>query len=210
MRLASLQAQLKDLQELNADRQLLGEVLPLCTPAPVVGGDAGSRDSLSIQSTAGLQNGMFALYSGGVVGRLDRVGLSGSAQVRLITDPGFAVTGSFGRVERDASGQPTFRQIPTPPPLVQGAGRGAMVIKRLDFDSIKDVKVGDWLVVQDRDWPANLQGYRLGRISSIDRSASSPLFAEITVKPARNLLQLREVMVMNKTAPRETAMTKSQ
>jgi cell shape-determining protein MreC len=176
-------------------------VLPLCTPAPVVGGDAGSRDSISIQSTDAVQTGMFALCSAGVVGRIDRVGMTGGAQVRLITDPGFAVTGCFGRFAPNEKGEPAFNSLNTPPPLVQGAGRGAMVIRRMDFDSIKDVKVGDWLIVKDLEWPQNLQGYRLGRVTSIDRSTSSPLFAEIQVRPVTNLMQLREVMVMNRTAP---------
>jgi len=198
---ANLVAQVRYLQEINADRQLLGEVLPLCTPAPVVGGDAGQRDSLSIQSTDNIQPGMYALYSGGVVGRVDRAGVSGGAQVRLITDAGFAVTGRFGRFVTTADGKTVFQTIDTPPPLVQGVGRGSMIIRRLDMDSVREVEAGDWVIVQDRDWPANLQGYRIGRVTAIGPSTGSPLFAEIEVKPATNLMLLREVMVLNKTSP---------
>jgi cell shape-determining protein MreC len=198
--IASLQAQLKSLQQLTAERQLLGDVLPLCTPVPVVGGDAGLRESLSIQSSAGLQDGMFALYSGGVVGRLDRAGYSGGGQIRLITDPGFSVQGEFVRFVTGAQGQTVYEAIKAPTPLVQGAGNGAMVIQRLPMEELGDVRPGDWVVVRDRDWPLVLNGYKLGVVESKEPAPGAPLFAEIRVRPVTNLMQLREVMVMTKAA----------
>jgi cell shape-determining protein MreC len=196
--LANLQSQIKTLQDITAERQLLGDVLPLCTPAPVVGADAGNRESLSIQSGAGFKEGMYALYWGGIVGRIDRAGLSGGAQVRLVTDPGFSVQGSFGRFITDSRGQPVFQSIKAPAPLVQGAGKGGMIIRRLPLEEVSEVQKGDWVVVQDSDWPITLQGYKLGVVESKEPAPGAPLFAEIHLKPMANLLQLREVMVMNK------------
>ena len=70
-------------------------------------------------------DGMSVLYSGGVVGRIDRVGVSGGAQVRLITDPGFSVQGSFVRFVNDEhGGRPSTSRSQPPRPLVQGAGNG--------------------------------------------------------------------------------------
>jgi cell shape-determining protein MreC len=199
--IANLRAQVKSLQQLTAERQLLGDVLPLCTPVPVVGGDAGLRESLSLQSAVGLQDGMFALYSGGVVGRLDRAGYSGGAQVRLITDPGFSVQGEFVRFVSDAQqGKSDFESIKAPSPLVQGAGNGMMVIRRLPLEELADVKPGDWVVVRDRDWPLVLNGYKLGVVESKEPMSGAPLFAEVKVRPVTNLMQLREVMVMTKAA----------
>ena len=198
--IANLQSQVKSLQQLTAERQLLGDVLPLCTPVPVVGGDAGMRESLSLQSTVGLLDGMFALYSGGVVGRLDRAGYSGGAQVRLITDPGFSVQGEFVRFITNAQGQTVYESIKAPSPLVQGAGNGAMVIQRLPMEELTDVRAGDWVVVKDRDWPLVLNGYKLGVVESKEPAPGAPLFAEIRVRPVTNLMQLREVMVMTKAA----------
>jgi cell shape-determining protein MreC len=199
-KIASLQAQVKSLQQLSAERQLLGDVLPLCTPVPVVGGDAGMGESLSIQSSSGLQDGMFALYSGGVVGRLDRAGYSGGAQVRLITDPGFSVQGEFVRFITNAQAQTVYESIKSPSPLVQGAGNGAMVIRRLPMEELTEVRPGDWVVVKDRDWPLVLNGYKLGVVEAKEPMAGAPLFAEIRVRPVTNLMQLREVMVMTKAA----------
>lgn len=196
--IANLQSQVKTLQDLTAERQLLGDVLPLCTPVPVVGGDAGNRESLGIQSISGLEEGMFALFWGGIVGRIDRAGLSGGAQVRLVSDPGFSVQGSFGRFVSTPDGQAVFQTIKSPAPLVQGAGRGAMVIRRLPLEEVTEVHPGDWVVVHDPDWPVNLQGYKLGVVESKDPAPGAPLFAEIRVRPMVNLMQLREVMVMNR------------
>ena len=198
--IASLQAQVRALQDLTAERQLLGDVLPLCTPVPVVGGDAGLRESLSLQSSVGLQDGMFALYSGGVVGRIDRAGYSGGAQVRLVTDAGFGVQGSFVRFVKDGQGQTVYDPIEAPNPLVQGAGNGMMVIRRLPMEELADVRPGDWVVVDDPDWPLMLQGFKLGVVESKEPSPGAPLFAEIKVRPVTNLMHLREVMVMTKAA----------
>jgi cell shape-determining protein MreC len=200
--LASLQTQLHSLQELIAERQLLGEVLPLCSAASVIGADAGSRDSLSIQSIAGLQEGMFALYWGGIVGRIERAGLSGGAQVRLLTDPGFSVQGAFARFVTQPDGRTDYQMIHAPVPLVQGAGKGEMIIRRLPLEDVTDVRKGDWVVVQDPDWPAILKGYKLGVVESKEPAPGAPLFAEIRLKPMANLLHLREVMVMTKSAAR--------
>jgi cell shape-determining protein MreC len=198
--LANLQAQLRSLQELTAERQLLGDVLPLCTPVKVVGGDAGSRESLSLQPTAGLHDGMFALYWGGIVGRIDRAGYSGGAQVRLLTDPGFSVQGSFGRFVTNAQGQTVFQTVKAPAPLLQGVGNGTMLIRRMPMEDVSDVRPDDWVVVDDRDWPATLQAYKLGVVESKEPASGAPLFAEIRVRPMSNLMQLREVMVMTRTA----------
>jgi cell shape-determining protein MreC len=198
--IASLHAQVRSLQELTAERQLLGDVLPLCTPVTVVGGDPGLRESLNLQSTVGLQEGMFALYSGGVVGRIDRAGYSGGAQVRLITDAGFGVQGAFVRFVKNEQGQTVYQAIKAPYPLVQGAGNGMMVIRRLPMEELNDVRPGDWVVVEDRDWPLALKGYKLGVVETKEPAPGAPLFAEIRVRPVTNLMHLREVMVMTKAA----------
>lgn len=197
--LVNLQAQLKTLHDLTAERELLGDVLPLCTPVPVVGADAGQRESLSIQSISGIQEGMFALYWGGIVGRVDRAGFSGGAQVRLITDPGFSVQGRFGRFVTGPDGHSAFQTLDAPPPLVQGAGNGEMIIRRLPLEDVSEVRKGDWVVVEDHDWPLTLRWYKLGVVESKQQVSGAPLFAEIRLRPMSSLMQLREVMVMNKS-----------
>lgn len=201
---ANLTSQLGALKQLNADRQMLGAVRPLCEPFAVVGADSGSRRSLILQ-TAGhgdIQEGQPVLYYGGIAGRVEKTGI-GSAIVRLVTDRSFRLTGGFGRFERDEGGHVLFHPLTlsrSQPPLLEGTGRGTMIIENVDMKDVKDVelKPGDWVVLADRDWPIQLQGYKIGQVESIDTRPSAPLFARIEVRPLRNLMQLKEVMVMNK------------
>lgn len=198
---ANLSAQLSALKELSADRRQVGRVLPLCEPFAVAGGDPGGRQSLSLSggTVAGIQRGQAVLYAGGIAGRISRAGAGGS-QVQLVTDEGFGATGSFARYVTDDKGQISFVALSAPAALVRGAGGGLMRIGMLSMRQVKaaGLEVGDWVVLNDADWPAILQGYRLGRISAIRELAEQPQFADIQVRPAGDLTGLREVMVMVK------------
>src|SRR5947209_10743744 len=46
LEVARLSHELDELRKINLDREALGELRRYCTPVPVVGGDAGNRDSL--------------------------------------------------------------------------------------------------------------------------------------------------------------------
>jgi cell shape-determining protein MreC len=204
---ASLSSQLDSLKQLNADRRMLGNVRPLCEPFSVVGTDSGPRQSLILQTLGrgAVSPRQPVLYSGGIAGRVERTGV-GSAVVRLVTDRDFRVTGGFGRFEREgavAKGRVIFKELKlshSQPPLLEGTGRGTMRIQNVDMKQAEAAHLapGDWVVLADPDWPPQLQGYKLGQIESIDSRPSAPLFALIQVRPARDLMELREVMVMNK------------
>jgi cell shape-determining protein MreC len=86
----NLTGQLEALQRIDQDRNRLGDIRPYCTPSPVIGSDAGLRDSLAIAATTrdGVRENMPVLYADGVVGVIERVGVAGT-QVKLVTDPGF-------------------------------------------------------------------------------------------------------------------------
>ncbi len=196
---ASLQKQLQDLKRLNADRQALGDIRQFCVPAAVTGADVGGRDALLIQATPGkIAVNQPVLYAGGLVGRVQRLSM-GSAAVRLMTDVGFKVQAGFGRFVAGPDGSLQFVRVAMSPVVLSGHGEGTMISRDRDYK--KDVemtglKVGDWAVLDDGDWPVNLQGYKLGTITRIARAKEMPLFAEITVAPLSNLLRLREVMVL--------------
>ncbi len=199
---ANLSKQLEALKQLNADRQLIGPVLPLCTPVRVTGGDSGTRQSLLVETYGAgeIEVGQPVVYSGGIAGRIDRVS-PGIAQIRLITDRGFRISGRFGRFVKDDKGVVTFTLIPTTqPPLLEGMGQGAMRIRNVDLKEITAAHLapGDWVVLDDPEWPGVLQGYKLGQIREVSARRDNPLFAQIEVQPAANLMQLREVMVLNK------------
>jgi hypothetical protein len=200
---AALLKKFDDLSQLNADRQLVGDIRPLCRPATVTGTDSsGIRESLIISAGGfgGLDNGMPVLFAHEVVGRIARAGV-GSSQVRLITDPGFPLTGRIGQYRTDPDGQIRLNWVEHLQPLVQGIGHGAMAIRsNLSMQQVHDLGIGenDMVLLDDRDWPANLQGYRIGRITSIRPQQNAPLFADIRVEPASDLMRLKEVMVMVK------------
>ncbi|HLL89132.1 MAG TPA: rod shape-determining protein MreC [Tepidisphaeraceae bacterium] len=199
-----LSQQLAQLKQINADRESIGEARRLCTPVAVVGSDASTvRETLllSAGTNDNIAKDMAALYAGGMVaGRVSSAGVGG-AQLRLLTDPGFAVTGSFRRWEPQPDGGLRLIRIALPATPVVGAGRNAMVAPYLSVDATKaaGVQPGDWVVLDDATWPEALQGYRLGKVMSVEPSPKAPLQAEIRVEPQGELVQLREVMVMNKT-----------
>jgi cell shape-determining protein MreC len=204
---ANLSAQLAAMKELNADRRQVGRVLPLCEPFNVTGADPGGRQSLSLSGGTmdGLHTGQAAVYAGGIAGRVSRAGASG-AQVQLVTDEAFRATGSFARYVKDNKGAIVFQALTAPAVLVQGVGQGTMRIRMLSMREVKSagLSVGDWVVLNDADWPPILQGYRLGRIVSVKELPEQPQFADIRVQPYADLMALREVMVMTRDSKLET------
>jgi hypothetical protein len=82
-------------------------------------------------------------------------------------------------------------------PIIQGTGRGDMVVGNLPFEDVaKVLRVNDWVALADEAWPAAVQGMHVGRIVSIGRLERQPLFAEIHVLPATDLTRLRDVWVL--------------
>jgi hypothetical protein len=195
----NLSALYSELQRENGERQKLGVLRDLCTPVAVVGPDAGGRESLSLagSSLEGLREGMPVLYPGGVVGKLARAGIGGS-QVMLVTDLGFRVRACFGQWHRNSDDQVEFVIIDTPPVLVEGSGHGTMMVRSLTVEQAKKLSRGNWVVLEERDWPARLKHQPLGKIEQIGRRRDAPQYAEIRIEPDSNLLNLREVMVMTK------------
>ncbi len=185
----------------NAEREKLGLVRDLCTPVAVVGPDSGARESLSLRSSTleGITDGLFVLYPGGVVGEVERAGIAG-AQVRLVTDPGFRVRGSFGKFQRRPDNQIEFSKLNAPTALVEGAGQGAMIVRSLTMEDARKAQIepNDWVILSEPDWPLNLQGQPLGKVVKISPRPDAPLFAQIVIEPQENLSRLREVMVVTK------------
>jgi hypothetical protein len=199
--IANLEAQLEFVRKSDASLNV-GALRPLCARVPVVGSDSGTRESLSLGVVSGLtlRDHMAVLYTGGLVGQVDRAG-SGGAQVRLITDPSSKVTAYFGRwVQRDSTTQPEFQRTATEVALVEGIGKGTMMVRNLNIKDVKSLNLreGDWAVLNDNDWPTLLAGQRLGKIVSIRARTDAPLKAEIRLQPQQNLSALREVMVLTK------------
>jgi cell shape-determining protein MreC len=214
--LASLQIKFDQLSQLNADRQSVGDIRPLCKPATVTGSEvSGLREGLTISvgsTSVSLLNR--PVIRGNptqsplpcdLVGRVVRSGMAG-AQVRLITDPGFVLTARIGRYETDSDGHLKLSYDRQIHPLVRGIGNNQMAIQStLSMQQVRDHKIqkGDVVVLDDHDsqgdrdgWPLNIQGFTIGRIVSITPQQNAPLFADIRIEPQTNLMRLTEVMVM--------------
>lgn len=215
---SQLTAELLELQQLNADRQMVGDLRQYCTPVRVVGTDSGKRESLALLGGTGqgIRSGQPVLALKGLVGKVHSAGVGGS-QVMLVTDREFRAIGEFRRFERNAqSGEARYVATGATPPVVKGAGEdGLMTITNVplketaagknDMPDIEPVKVGDVVVLNDDEWPY-ARGRWLGHVESIEPNRSAPLFAQITVRPALNLAALREVQVMTRT-PDDAAAT---
>jgi cell shape-determining protein MreC len=212
---SGFKAQLDELQRINADRNAVGDIRRLCTPVPVVGNDAGTRDSLLIRSGTmeTVRSGMPVLYARGVVGRVERSGIAG-AQVQLITDKDFRAAAQIRRYVKTPDGKISYIQVGQTPPLLQGIGKGKMAIRNMQIKETTQeienpIQVGDVVVLDDVDVDWDLaRGQHLGTIEKIQLISNAPLMADITVRPVLNLEALREVMVLNRT-PADAAQTAS-
>jgi cell shape-determining protein MreC len=197
--LALLTIELQKLQERQAEQAKLGSLGELCTLYPVSAGDAGSSESLVIGGTSlgDLKFHMPAVFPGGLVGWLLTPGLTGT-RVRLITDRGFRVTGIFARFVKKAAG-PELVRIATDPVLVSGEGNNNLLIEAMPLAKAQEIHVNDWLLLDDSDWPAAVQGEPVGRVVAAPIvSRRSPGFAEIRLEPAAHLMQLHELMIVDK------------
>lgn len=196
--LASQAEELRRLREINAQYESLGSLRQHGRQMKVVGVDASQRRSLSLEGPVeGLQRGMAVLYPGGLAGVLDRVGYSNGAQVQLVTDRGFRIGSRFGRLT-PREGHAEFEAVGAMSVVLEGDGKSGMIARNVQMKDATEagLKVGDWAVVADNQLPVALQGYRVGTVTAIRTSRSSPLFAEVVVEPQGNLQTLTEVMVL--------------
>jgi cell shape-determining protein MreC len=202
--IARLQADVDRLQRLESERQELGDLKAQCVRVAVAGNDSGGRDALLLAaSTVGsLDQDAPVLYSGGLAGRLDA--RLGGARVRLLTDDGLAVTGAFIRFV-DSGGTVVATRVAAPTPLVRGLGHGELAIVGMKWTdaSLAGLRAGDWVVLNDPDWPQAVQGTRLGRIVSCVQSRQSQLFADIRLQPEADLSRLADVWVLQATRAEE-------
>lgn len=202
---ARLTFDLDELRKKDVEREKLGDVRRFCTPVKVVGSDAGNRESLAVSGSSlqGLKDGMCVLYGGDIVGTLQRSGLAGG-QVQLVTNKDFRVTAFFGTFQDTPKGKQFIPFNNNNPMLVRGMGQGMMVCEMAHMAEVtqwgggRGLRPGDWALLNDPDWPAQLQARRIGKVVSVGKRKDAPLFAEIRIRPETDLKRLREVMVLTK------------
>jgi cell shape-determining protein MreC len=208
---ASLKMKFDQLAELNADRSAVGDIRKLCRPATVSGGDSSAlRETLTISSPASAStmidspvirgNASASPIPCDLIGKVIRGGPLG-AQVRLVTDPGFVLNASIGRYETK-DGQTHLTIIEKLHPLIKGIGHNQMAVAtNYSVKQVQDagLAVGDLIMLDDHDgWPLNIQGFTVGRITSIGHQLKQPQVADIRIEPDIHLMRLTEVMVMVK------------
>jgi len=68
----------------------------------------------------------------------------------------------------------------------------------LTMDDAQAIQPRDILILADSNWPANLQGYKIGTVTIKEPRPDSPLFAKITIQPSQDLKRLADVSVVVK------------
>jgi cell shape-determining protein MreC len=189
-------AAIEELQQRAGERASLGGFEAFCDRFEVVGADTGLHEAIAI-SGSGIEQVRVdepVLSSGAVIALIGRVVRAGdlTAQVRLITDPGFTITGHFV-VYSQTTGAAENKDLQA---IITGLGKGQMVIDNLPMEDVRHLQQGDWVVLNDETWPRDLQGIRIGRIDSIEPLARQSLFADIRLAPEQNLMHLGDVWVM--------------
>ena len=194
---AHLSGQIDRLQALVAEGERIGDLAKSCKRVTVMGNDPATRDSLSVTGSfdASLLN-QPVLYQGGMAGTFERVGVTG-AQVRLVTDRSFNARGRFGVFGNDINGVMTFIERDTTPPLIEGCGHGVMMVKNLEYKEVAQANIGEgtWVVLDDKDYPTDLQHIRIGRVVSVKKRLEAPLWADVELRPEYDLMKLSAVMV---------------
>jgi cell shape-determining protein MreC len=198
---AWLSEQLKQVQVRAREREQLGSLLERCLPYSVAGADSGTRQTLNLigSSLGEIKVGQAVLQSeGAIIGRISRAA-AGGAQVQLLTDPQSRLTATFGRFQRDGE-RVRFDPLPMPPTLIVGAGRDEMMAANVPWKQVQDANLqpGDWVVLDDADWPSFLKGYRVAVVKAVRQNEKQPLFAEISLSPIGEPSRLREVLVVVK------------
>jgi len=194
----AMRAEIDHLQQRAGERASLGGFEEFCDRFEVTAADTGVHDGITITGSgiSALHVDEPVLSSGSVIALIGRISRAGAmaAQVRLITDPGFTVTGHFVSYSA-ASGATENKDLTA---IVTGLGKTQMVIDNLSLQDVQHagLQPGDWIVLNDDTWPRDLQGVRIGRIASIEALSRQTLFADIRLAPEQNLMHLSDVWVM--------------
>jgi cell shape-determining protein MreC len=193
-----LQTQLEQVRnQLSEQQRMAQEGKTGLVSARVISVDAGGRDVIRIQSqntAVGLEVDMPVTYSGGVAGRISTVGMGGQADVQLITDRQAKLMVAFGRFENGKFAM--FSTLGSH--VIEGMGKDELRLDLLKQDEVKlsGLRLGDWVVLDDSKWPANMKGTRVGQISFIGQRQDATGFAEIRIRPSQSLTKLTQATVV--------------
>ena len=200
----TLKGQVETLARRQAEAERVGhELRDVVQTVKVVSADANGRDIIRLASTsAPLMSDVAVVAPSGIVGKVMDVALiNGSASVRLITDRGFKLIGSFGRFERVDENNVQLRTLAIEPTVVEGMGRGEMRVDGLKMSVVEQagLRIGDLVLLADSgsQWPIAMHGYHVGAITYVRERPDVPGVAEVRVRPESNLMTLRDVWVVN-------------
>ena len=177
----------EDAVEAKRLRGLLGfrqHYLESTVAAQVIGTSGSDQSRLVILdkgANAGLKPGMPVLTPDGVVGKLRDV-FPTTSQLLLLNDP--------------SSGAGVLLQSTRIRAVLHGSATGSIVITNLPQDD--RIKPGETVLTSggDQVFP---RGLPVGKIESVTLDPQRPPFTTIVLKPAANLFQLEDVLVVTAT-----------
>jgi cell shape-determining protein MreC len=201
-RVAVLEAQLADLEQLTAQYRLISsDVRKLVEPAAVLAGPADNRQTLTIATTGltSVREGAAVLHPLGFVGTIETASaVGGTARVRLITDPQSRLKSRFVRLIPREDGTTLTQRLDIPTPLVEGATRDCVARLLPARDVRQHLREGDAVLLDDASFPPAMKGMRLGTVKSIDLPPTDAGHATVRITPGLNAMALREVLVVTK------------
>lgn len=202
-RIGQLEAQLDDLKQLSAEySKLATDIRKLVHPATVTGGPIGNRQTLTIAtgSLLATKEHIAVLQPTGLVGQIYAAAIGGgTARVLLITDPESRIGARFVRSVVGEDGQLRKYRVNTQPPLVEGNGPNALIVRMLTAAEVRSaVHIGDVAELDDVGFPLVAKGLRLGIVRKINLPPTNSGYATIELSPTANFAKLREVLVVDK------------
>ena len=147
----------------------------------------GDRVRINRGRADGVSAGQAVVSGAALVGRVTGVSEL-SATVRLITDPGTALT---VRVVSPTPGEPerSFHG------RLHGRGRGEPLRLRTGAD--QPVEVGDLAHLADAGWPRAARGFIVGEVRAVDEAPMNPtMYRRLRIEPIEHLATLRRVVVL--------------
>ncbi|MEI7765897.1 MAG: rod shape-determining protein MreC [Phycisphaerae bacterium] len=125
------------------------------------------------------------------IGRVVSVGTR-TSHVRLLTDPDSSMKITASVIRREADKIVVIAEVC----MVHGVGNGMLGSDTLSASLRVPPQAGDWITLQDNEWPKAIQGAVVGQVESVARREDQQLRYELRIKPRIEVNRTTRVMLL--------------